>query len=370
MFRAVQRVWTEAANLYESRSSTQKKQLGEAYEGKKLVIGNNSIKVASLVAEGGFSFIYKATSETSLQPFALKRTLCLDKESLDMAMTEVQVLEQLPPHPNIVRYYGSVVHPLGKESQGKEVLILLEWCDGSSLAHLLFSSDGRVANSWWSESRIAEVFRDACSAVAHLHEQLPPIIHRDIKLENIIQSNSDNCFKLCDFGSCCFDYTEITSRKERLEQEYILQKQSTFMYRAPEMIDLYGNKKLTEKVDIWALGCILYVLCYRKHPFETGSAVQILNGKVDIPTVPSYSSEWRQLILDMLQVDPDKRPTASNVVRILESLQSRNSTTLFSNPENPCTEEEEDWAHFDEEPSLIQFESPVSSKEKHILDCL
>lgn len=109
----------------------------------------------------------------------------------------------------------------------------------------------------------------------------------------------------------------------------------------------------------------------RTNKYWKRSAVQILNGKVDIPTVPSYSSEWRQLILDMLQVDPDKRPTASNVVRILESLQSRNSTTLFSNPENPCTEEEEeDWAHFDEEPSLIQFESPVSSKEKHILDCL
>ncbi|GJQ13399.1 hypothetical protein GpartN1_g5190.t1 [Galdieria partita] len=386
MFRAVKRALTEAANLYDTcqsfSSSSSNKPIGQAYQGTRLVFGERRVQVGSLLAEGGFSFIYKATDEDSLEQFALKRTLCMDKESFEMASTEVRVLQLLPHHHNIVRYYGSQTRNLEKES--KEVLILLELCDGKSLAEALFLTSGKVED-YWSEQQIVQVFQDACSAVAHLHAQHPPISHRDIKLENLLKSTLDNCFKLCDFGSCCFNNTEITNRKERFEQEYILQKQSTFMYRAPEMVDLYG-KRLTEKVDIWALGCILYILCYRKHPFETGSAVQILNGKVDIPTVPSYSVVLRQLILDMLQVEPDKRPTANDVVCLLKSLHTNQSIHPF---EPVVGSVEEDWACFgcvdeedngkdtqhsipNEDSTLINLESPVTSKgtEKHIFDLL
>ncbi|GJD08071.1 Probable serine/threonine-protein kinase [Galdieria sulphuraria] len=369
MFRAVKRALSEAANLYDTcqsvSSSSSNKPVGHSYQGTRLCFGERKVQVGPLIAEGGFSFIYKATDEDSLEKFALKRTLCLDKESFDMAYSEVQVFQLLPPHRNIVRYYGSQTKDL--EKGNKEVLILLELCE------------------------VIQVFQDACSAVAHLHAQHPTISHRDIKLENLLKSTLDNCFKLCDFGSCCFNSTQITNRKERFEQEYILQKQSTFMYRAPEMVDLYGKQKLTEKVDIWALGCILYILCYRKHPFETGSAVQILNGKVDIPSVPTYSVALRKLILDMLQVNPDKRPSANDIICVLKSLHQTTSSSSFSCssssnqsilPLEPIVGSVgEDWAHFgndedtrvaDEEPTLINLESPVSSKgaEKHIFDLL
>lgn len=271
MFRAVKRAFNEAANLYDTcqslSSTSTHRTTGESYQGTILVFGERKIRVGPLLAEGGFSYIYKATEEHSFEQFALKRTLCLDKESFDMASTEARVLQMLPPHPNIVRCYGSQIRNLEKET--KEVLLLLELCDGKSLAEILFSNNSQVEDCW-SEQEIVQVFRDACSAVAHLHSQQPSLSHRDIKLENLLKSVSDNCFKLCDFGSCSSSLTQVTTRKERFEQEYILQKQSTFMYRAPEMVDLYGQQKLTEKVDIWALGCILYILCYRKHPFETG----------------------------------------------------------------------------------------------------
>lgn len=42
------------------------------------------------------------------------------------------------------------------------------------------------------------------------------------------------------------------------------------MYRPPEMCDLYLKYDITEKVDIWMLGCILYTLCFYKHPFVDG----------------------------------------------------------------------------------------------------
>uniref|UniRef100_A0A915K6W4 Uncharacterized protein n=1 Tax=Romanomermis culicivorax TaxID=13658 RepID=A0A915K6W4_ROMCU len=63
------------------------------------------------------------------------------------------------------------------------------------------------------------------------------------------------------------------------------------MYRAPEMLDLYQNLPINEKVDIWAisqmfsvsfklaLGCVLYYLCYLQHPFKDSAKLRIINAK-------------------------------------------------------------------------------------------
>ena len=62
-----------------------------------------------------------------------------------------------------------------------------------------------------------------------------------------------------------------------------IQRNTTPMYRAPEMIDLYSNKPVNEKADIWALGCLLYKLCFKVHPFEDSAKLRILNAKYKIP---------------------------------------------------------------------------------------
>lgn len=54
------------------------------------------------------------------------------------------------------------------------------------------------------------------------------------------------------------------------------------MYRAPEMLDTWDNRKIDNAVDIWALGCILYTLCYMQHPFEDSAKLAILNGNYNL----------------------------------------------------------------------------------------
>ncbi len=54
------------------------------------------------------------------------------------------------------------------------------------------------------------------------------------------------------------------------------------MYRSPEMVDLYSNKPISEKADIWALGCLLYLLCFRVHPFEDSGKLRIISAKYKI----------------------------------------------------------------------------------------
>jgi serine/threonine protein kinase len=53
------------------------------------------------------------------------------------------------------------------------------------------------------EQEILFIFSQICSAVAHMHSFSPSIVHRDIKIENVLLNNGK--FKLCDFGSCTTD---------------------------------------------------------------------------------------------------------------------------------------------------------------------
>lgn len=61
------------------------------------------------------------------------------------------------------------------------------------------------------------------------------------------------------------------------------------------MIDLYNNKVITTKSDIWALGCLLYKLCYFNLPFGE-SPLKIQSGQFSIPDTPEYSLKLITLI--------------------------------------------------------------------------
>ncbi|CAI9720255.1 AP2-associated protein kinase 1-like isoform X2 [Octopus vulgaris] len=73
------------------------------------------------------------------------------------------------------------------------------------------------------------------------------------------------------------------------------------------MVDLYCGKTITTKSDIWALGCLLYRLCFFSLPFGE-SALAIQSGNFTIPDNSRYSKELHTLIAFMLEVDPEKRP--------------------------------------------------------------
>uniref|UniRef100_A0A0A9BIP1 Protein kinase domain-containing protein n=1 Tax=Arundo donax TaxID=35708 RepID=A0A0A9BIP1_ARUDO len=79
------------------------------------------------------------------------------------------------------------------------------------------------------------------------------------------------------------------------------------------MWDLYRREVISEKVDIWALGCLLYRICYFKSAFDGESKLQILNGNYLIPELPKYSSAITSLIKDMLNSSPDTRPDITQV---------------------------------------------------------
>ena len=97
-------------------------------------------------------------------------------------------------------------------------------------------------------------------------------------------------------------------------------KHTTPMYRAPEMLDTWSNHSIHTGADIWALGCLLYFLCFGRHPFEDSAKLAILNGNYRIPANDVSHIAFHDFIRQMLVVDPTFRPTINQVQEHLASL--------------------------------------------------
>jgi serine/threonine protein kinase len=80
-----------------------------------------------------------------------------------------------------------------------------------------------------------------------MHNLQPPLLHRDLKIENILQA-TQNTFKLCDFGSATACATRLPSTAAEIRVlEADLNRHTTLQYRAPEMVDLYLRRPIDEK---------------------------------------------------------------------------------------------------------------------------
>ena len=124
-------------------------------------------------------------------------------------------------------------------------------------------------------------------------------------------------FKVCDFGSAtrCRPGYKPRNIHEIKSVEADLNKHTTIQYRAPEMIDAYQCRVIDQKADIWALGVLLYKLCYYTTPFEQHGPLAILNVQYSIPNYPMYSSNLNTLISSMLREKSDQRPDAVELLK-------------------------------------------------------
>ena len=191
----------------------------------------------------------------------------------------------------------------------------MEYCAGGGLIDYL---NTRLQNRL-HEREVLAIFRDVCAAVQVMHHMDPPLVHRDLKIENVLLSGTQPpTFKLCDFGSCfpllSRKPPQSTDELRRLEQE--LNTHTTLQYRSPEMVDLTQRRVIDTSADVWALGVLLYKLCYYTTPFEgpNGGPRAILQGRFDFPSHPRYSSTLQALIAGMLRVEQRERPSVDAVL--------------------------------------------------------
>lgn len=274
------------------------------YTPERYTINSLSIEIREKISEGGYAYVHKAIDLSTSQEYAVKKILCQSPELLQMAEREIAVMRSLPIHDNIVRYYDSLITT---QNSTPLVLIVMELCTGGTLVNLLEKYNGAL-----SFAQINYILKEICQGVSAVHSA--GFIHRDLKIENILLHNKK--FKLCDFGSCSNETYDLTSlsRIELLGLQEKFERETTLMYRPPEMIDLYQRGKVDFKGDAWMIGCIVYTLAFCKHPFQDQTQLAIVNGHYNFPQNSRFDDKFHGFISWILNPNPTERPSVQQIL--------------------------------------------------------
>ncbi|XP_039172221.1 mitogen-activated protein kinase kinase kinase 1 isoform X4 [Eucalyptus grandis] len=239
------------------------------------------------LGSGSFGSVYEAISDEGFF-FAVKEVSLLDqgsqgKQSLLQLELEISLLSQFK-HENIVRY-------LGTDKDDKKLYIFLELMTKGSLASLY-----QVYHL--KDSQVSSYTRQILNGLKYLHDR--HVLHRDIKCANILVDASGS-LKLADFG---------LAKAIKMNDAKSLKGSAFWM--APEVVNLkYTSYGLA--ADIWSLGCTVLEMLTGQPPYSPLEAIQALFriGRGEPPPVPdSLSRDARDLILRCLQVNPNNRPSA------------------------------------------------------------
>ncbi|SCU90887.1 LAMI_0E03972g1_1 [Lachancea mirantina] len=285
--------------------------------GTRLTVGSHQAQVIKYLTSGGFAHIYTAqiipqNTNESPRIACLKRVLVPDKQNLNTLRAEVDAMKLLRNEKHVVSYIDSHASKSGHNDGTYEVFLLMEYCARGGLIDFM---NTRLRDRL-QEHEVLKIMSHVCQGIAAMHALEPPLIHRDIKIENVLISE-DDIFKVCDFGSVCGIIRPPKTQQELQYVQHDILKNTTAQYRAPEMIDLYRGFAVNEKSDIWALGIFLYKLCYYTTPFEKTGEVAILHSKFQFLAFPQYSDRMKNLISAMLREDPTNRP---NICQVLEEI--------------------------------------------------
>ena len=198
----------------------------------------------------------------------------------------------------------------------------MEYCNGGTLLECLEKFKLKY-NKPFTEEIVQYLTKQIVEALIYIHDN--NIIHRDLKLENIMvhfDNNNDKenlnmmkaKIKLIDF-----------SLSKQLESKNALTSSllGTPLYMSPNILKQYGpNKNLKNlrygtEVDIWSLGCICYELLTGNNVFKAHSLDGLINnikeGNYRIPN--NVSLEFLSFLNSMLQYDGKKRSTAKELLK-------------------------------------------------------
>ncbi|KAI7869361.1 kinase-like domain-containing protein [Spinellus fusiger] len=225
------------------------------------------------IGTGTYGKVKLGTHKLTGQQVAIKK---IDKKHAPLMAREIHHHRQLR-HPNIVTLYEVI-------ATESTIHLVSEYCPNGELFDVL------TENGRFSEARAQKWFRQIVQAVQMCHQQ--GIIHRDLKLENILL-DADNNAKLCDFG-----FARYAESKQLLETFC-----GSLAYSAPEVIQC--QKHIGSATDIWSLGVILFTLLAGELPFDDDceAITQKMIVNVDYKMPSYFSLEAADLIQHLLQLN-------------------------------------------------------------------
>lgn len=199
--------------------------------------------------------------------------------------------------------HSNLLRPSGYDIYDSRPYLVMQYCENGSTTSMV----GRM-----SEKELLQFLHDVAAGLEYLHDH--NIIHRDIKPDNVLVDDYCN-FLLTDFG--------ISKKETAIEQTV----SGTRAYMAPEVY----SGKTTKESDIWALGATAVTLLTGNPPFgENGGLAQAQGEKMEaLPA--NIQPQVKRMIESMLNENPAKRPSASQIKRSIEHYQETGSWSRKSN---------------------------------------
>ena len=232
-------------------------------------------EMLNLLGEGGFGKVFLARHKQTGQKYGIKIIKTENIGSVNdihSIFVEAEILKSLK-HQNIVKVHKCLT------MKNMEVVIIMEYLEGGDLLKY-------VNNMQYLDEATALTFiRQIVKGIFYCHKN--NLTHRDLKLENILLVNSEEKrIKIIDFG--------IAGAISSMKWESVDTGSLSFM--APECFIASRNYRFDGKIDIWAIGVILYAMTCGQLPFKG-----------------QYAAETIELIKDGgWTISPAKRKSLSN----------------------------------------------------------
>ncbi|MEM9660492.1 MAG: serine/threonine-protein kinase, partial [Planctomycetota bacterium] len=253
-------------------------------------------RVIASLGQGAFGAVYEAEHAETKRRTALKMlhaSKALQPEVQNRFVREIALLQRLDDD-HIVRHYDCGLYD-------GNIYCAMELVDSGSLDDVL-QARGRIP---WREA--AEVALQTSRALAHAHDK--GCVHRDLKPANLYLS-ADGQVKIGDFGLARdLEGSRLTTAGETV---------GTWRYMAPEQIT--GAEQIDGRLDIYALGCILFRMVAGQVPFDGANFAAIFDQHLESPPprldaiAPGAPRSLADLVEWMLQKSPEERPPSASVV--------------------------------------------------------
>ena len=249
----------------------------------------------NFLGQGGFGEAYLVRSNKTLKNYVMKSINfeLLTEENRKYTINEAFLLKKID-HPNIIKFKEvfEVKKPYNQFN------IIMEYAEKGDLNKFLqINIEKKI---FFPEQLLLDWLCQICTALKYLHYK--KIIHRDIKPANIFM-NSLNQIKLGDFGIS----------KNLKTYGFASSFVGSTYYMAPEIVD---GENYSFEADIWALGVTFYELMNLKKPFRANYPAIYLEIKTkEVEEINNiYSKEFKDLIYQMLNKEPNKRPKANDIL--------------------------------------------------------
>ena len=272
-------------------------------------------KIVKRLGDGSYGTVFSVVNIQTGATVAMKKIEKVKENEIDdlEIKNEIDILKKLD-HPNIVKIYEFY-------NTLTDFYIVTEYCKKGELYSYIKRS--------YSENQLAVLFYQVFSGLYYLHDH--HILHRDLKLENIMISDIEKdlktkeeyfWIKIIDFG------TAKIFKKNKNEKAVV----GSSYYIAPEVL----KQKYNEKCDTWSVGVILYMLIVGRAPFDGKSDEDIIESiKIGVynnkhPKLLAKSKEIQDLVNSLLERNINKRLSASEALNH-SFFNKFNGRSLYSN---------------------------------------